>query len=129
MELEIKDLRLGIYLYDSLRKISFEMQLKHFRELDICQKSFLSRYKPIQIFSEQLDRLHFEKKKGSLGEYYVSPHDDTVRVYLNNGRYWIGFVSEGPYNFSTIASFTEVHKLQNFYYELVGEELTIYKES
>lgn len=86
---------------------------------------FPETYSPILISEEKLLSFGFEKCEGQHGVYFKSPHDKQVRIYFYDEKWCIGYVSGHPRGFSTIGSFIHVHKLQNFHFEFVGQELTL----
>ena len=78
---------------------------------------------PVILSDEWFLKFGFEKCTGQYGVYYKSPFDEKVRIYQYGNEWKIGF-KRGE-SFFTICSFIHVHKLQNFHYEFVGEELEI----
>jgi len=72
--------------------------------------------KPISLTEEWLLKFGFQKN----GCYYIS-EETNIEFYLTNGKLYCELYGE------TIFNIENVHQLQNLYFSLSGEELTIIK--
>ena len=119
MKLQPQDLRLGITLYDSLRKKEIKLELKHFKELAISEEVFFERYKAIKLTEEKL--LSFGFIMSDDGKYLM---DEYIASFKADYPLWIG--KEGCCQGETIKDNIKcVHELQNLHYSLKNEELPI----
>lgn len=112
MNLQPNELRLGILVYDSLRQKNITIQLKHFRELSISDKTFFDRYKPIEISEELLLEMGFSWNESL--ERFIIGNYSSIQVCGN-------FVPE--FSNSYFDDIKSIHQLQNLFHSIVGENL------
>lgn len=110
--MDIKALRIGIILHDSVRGEDIVLGLKHFKELDISEETFFTRYHPIKLTPHWvLDKFGFEQT------YWG---DNSV------AGYWLNGVQELDSKMQPLRSEVYyVHELQNVMYFTKGIELTV----
>lgn len=110
------DFLVGIVSGVNSNKIGGTVNVENIEREYLAQDLF-----PIFITEEVLLNFGFEKCEGQFGVYFKSPHDKQVRLYFYDEKWCIGYTVNKKFN--TIGSFRHVHKLQNFHYEFVGQEL------
>lgn len=114
------ELRIGILVYDSLRRKQIEIQLKHFRELSISEKCFFERYNPIPLTEEIL--LKFGFKKGVAG-YEIEGLLKTGRWIEKKRLFDVEICETSFLRYDCLKDIFHVHQLQNFYFSIIGKEL------
>lgn len=124
------ELRIGNLVFDHLGRVQKVAETREDAYICYLSNGTKLKYKlnttnPIPLSEEWLLKLDFEKCEGRHGIYFKSPHDKQVRIYFYDEKWCIGYVSDNAQGFSTIGSFIHVHKLQNFHFEFVGQELQI----
>ena len=102
--------------------IKLESSIVHVTHFDIRQISRGSVYEPIPLTPEILDACGFEKdKNGELclrSLYFIdSAPDGGVPSFIQ--------LAIGPTPVTNMLHINHLHQLQNLYFSLVGEELTI----
>ncbi|MDR3026035.1 hypothetical protein [Chryseobacterium sp.] len=82
---------------------------------------------PIEMTEDWLLKLGFVKCIGRYGEYYKHKENDLLRIWKDLSNKWILGRKRNDTGGLTsfIASVSVVHQLQNLYFALTGEELTI----
>lgn len=116
------ELRYGNFVYDE-----YPDGTKYLTQVDIDQMEYPHNCKPVPLTEEWLVKLGFEE--------FVSPIDDIFGfrlksfIWINEGqiRMMDGF---GEYKETCILPliedmFNSVHRLQNLYFDLTNEELTL----
>lgn len=107
-----QELRLGMYLRDTVRDKIIALEINHFKELAISAMNFFIRYQPIDLTEEWLLKLSFEKVNYTYWSKGLAVHNhDIVSFYMlyEQNRTYIKYV----------------HQLQNLNFDLTREELTI----
>jgi len=121
--MEAKDLRIGNLLYNDNVVVTIDARTI----FDIWDNEGLKKYKPIPITEERLFELGFKKERES--NFYK-------KNINHKGRIWINIKVDGGVGceIGTLAGYSagfvdckHVHKLQNLYFALTGEELTLNK--
>ena len=134
--MEAKELRIGNYVnYNGyvaeIVEIKRTVCMIRFKEndLDCCPKVEYDDLKPIELTEEWLLKIEFKKLLPNLGELTQQ------EIYLGNLRTVLTFYKK-PFTFNVSNGWwmyerkmdnppKYVHKLQNIYFALTGEELTI----
>ena len=130
MKLQPQDLRLGITLYDSLRKKEIKLELKHFKELAISEEAFFFRYVPIVLTDEILLNQGYVQDEGFIRktfrdydvEFWENHEWDTeddypYLVYIQNDSM---FDNDNVVEIDPIFVFNvgALHQLENLYQSL-----------
>lgn len=112
-----QELRLGITLYDSLRKVEVIISKKHLREFLIDEKTFFERYKAISLSEDVLLERGFEKE--GYQDIYVSFTKDEIRLwhYVKKET----FLLDGIKYLNVYIKF--LHQLENLIIDLTQESL------
>ena len=113
MKLEAKDLRIGNLVY--IGKEVNELELVDF--VDMYENNTIKHFDPIPLTEEWLLNLGFEEcrksKQGVLKQYLKSKIKFDIS---NSGNVYLSHKNSPIFH---------AHQLQNLYYALTGEELTI----
>lgn len=128
--MEAKDLRIGVMLYDSLRDKNIEISLKYFKELDISEKNFFERYKPIPLTEEWLLKMNFEIKHiiyndVVYGRYQFYIYKSGSEFYRCTYGYNSAMEDDCWLIEDDAIEIKSVSQLQNLFFALTGEELTL----
>ncbi len=111
--IEAKELRIGNWFVNHLNQLEQVGQIR-WLAIYMVNKSALIDIKPIPLTEEWLIKFGFKLSKD--GKYY-------------NGRdspiFWVYGNQYGMSGLPLSTSFSHVHSLQNLYFALTGEELTI----
>lgn len=122
-----QELRIGIIMFDSVRQKNIRIELKHFKELEIAEKNFFERYKPIELTPQWLERLGFVK-----GQQLIKV--DTQEYIKKVGRLKIDVTHckqslNGAFfyfiNNASMGKIKYVHQLQNLFFALTQTEPTL----
>lgn len=117
--LQAKDLRINNLLYYKHTEEIVEVELIHKKHFDCRTKqgTFIPNgsYEPIPLSEDWLLKLGFEKIAGA----YILNNGDFEMVYNEDH---ISLIVEGQWLTTKI---NNVHNVQNLYYYIKGEELTI----
>ena len=127
MRLEVKELRIGNY-YDNNGKIKQVTPATIWEHERIwCE--------PIPLTEEWLLKLGFEKGNyKELDEKHFVEKSNTIKVIISGVGFWDVYTDYNPYQITFSSGLNiitdnkginHVHQLQNLYYALTGEELTI----
>lgn len=123
-----QELRLGITLYDSLRKVEVTITKKHLREFLIDEKTFFERYKAILISEEILLECGFEKAKNNTtyadGDFVLNKNL-IVRINGINDQCFFYILENNYLNnyYVSIKDFDFIHQLENLIFDLTQESL------
>jgi hypothetical protein len=131
------ELRIGNFImYSDIKKI-FDVNLWFFAELK-TKVSWINDFEPIPLTEEWLEKFGFELKDYESFEAENEIHDyEIVMTYDKEKKYSIDYWKESEYcqlcffdenyeNRKLINGFVQyVHQLQNIYFALTGEELTL----
>ena len=119
--IDAKELRLGNCILDN---IGFVRYVNHRVLSYIVSNSDIHGYKPIPINTEVLEKCSFKKGVIQSGGYYGYSDgnielDNNWQIVLFDGR--IDDVNTKEYS----PGINYLHQLQNLYFALMGEELTV----
>ena len=125
--MKANDLRLGNYVLKSLksgngRKIEVKIDLGDF--IRICDGSELYNFEPILLTEEWLVRFGFEKKENGLFTKIFEYTYNSLK-YIDEYKRWIYYNDDNDAGCNAIADLNYVHQLQNLYFALNDEELTM----
>lgn len=112
------ELRLGITLYDNLRKKEVTISKKHLREFLIDEASFVKRYLPVGITEEKLVKCGFEK----LCDWFFIKN--ILKLEIFNDRNYTQVRLIKSINDSTeLTTIQYLHQLQSLFIDLTKTEL------
>lgn len=129
--MKANELRIGNYIWLESKQKEYQISSGHdIEEIDDAPLNFDAQ--PIPLTREWLLKFGFEKNNQSYQVVYTINVEDeyeqdyTSKLYLGlDGQYFIGI----PYElFRGKSKIQYVHQLQNLYFALTGEELTIKEE-
>jgi len=119
--MKAQDLRIGNYYhwYAESKIYLYEIQAK-----DFCKHN-IKNFEPIPLTEEWLLKFGFEKVRID----YTLTHcyhyqNEYCWIYLIHGGFEFEFIT-GNHRFNLMRNFEHVHQLQNLYFALTGQELTI----
>lgn len=122
--MKVNELRIGNFLgiISCIDDNLHTHQVWHIKENDeLINGIELTNFRPINIKEEWLIKLGFEKQKGIYRSFYQSNDNNYLSICFDNDRYYFMDVNEDP----SFSGFNYVHQLQNLYFALTNEELTI----
>lgn len=127
--MKAKELRIGNYVYNNHLKVNkrisgifdYEIWLSKVNEDEHDQRSFIEDNKPIPLDEEWL--LKFEIKVGKWFQENSFMITKPIEKEYNEWDFWI---RNANYNKKLCITYCKyVHQLQNLYFALTNEELTI----
>jgi len=123
--MEASELMIGNYVYDNLKRIVIidEIRPEHliFHLSNGAKvKHTLESFKPIPLTEEWLFNLGFEKLKSSNEWYVIKNKGFEFSIHITG--YEICF---GSGNVFLKGDFKYIHKIQNLYFALTGEQLKL----
>ena len=117
---------------EEIRWVDCEYVIRHYPVAEhyyFCLEGFLRHAEPIPITPELLERCGF---KNNVDEYYLDEKDitciwrgDGLDIAEKGGRYYLWEECQDPWYSGCRIEVKSLHGLQNLYYALTGEELTI----
>lgn len=118
--IEAKELRIGNWVYQGLRYGDCEASSYEIYNLSLGGTSeYYKEWKPIPLTEDWL--LNFGLKL----DKHINGYD--ILVYFGDKRFWLN-IAECPNESAGFhVELKHVHQLQNLYFALIGEELTIKK--
>lgn len=125
--MDVKELRLGNLIQDRKNRVCIvkSLHLKCIQARTIGSSTFErvddgEPFKPIPLTNEWLDWLGFEYKEMYYqSKYLVALNDCFMIIQRVDGFFYV----DAPNN-----ELKHVHQLQNLYFALTGEELTIFEQ-
>lgn len=111
------ELRIGNLVYDEIEVCKVDAIFNDFVRV-LCDNTVINLFEPktIPITEEWLLKMGFENNHSSVN----------FKTFYNNGfDYRIELYSDGKVFFDELREIQYVHQLQNLYFALTGEELTI----
>lgn len=132
--IQSKDFRKGNFVYntrlDIFKKGYIELEARHIYEMAIKESGqyynkYVDEFEPIPLNEEWLLKLGFECYK-PLNHYRKVIDDVWVQIYVNNG-FWLSFVDLNGCETKEMPrrKVATVHQLQNLFYSLTVQELTL----
>lgn len=125
--MEAKELRIGNYVYC----IDEHANYKEVQKIDWFPLTMLKYYHPIELNEEWLFNLGAKQEKPPFdgifvlnGNIPVAQFIDYKKSTIKNKIYYYTFTSHNGAGSINI-KITSVHQLQNLYYALTGQELTL----
>ncbi len=116
-----KDLRIGNYLHTNLNDTGIvAIDINHLKH--IAEGNFYS-YKPIPLTAAILEAAGFEPTTIEHASI------NRLKIYISEINSWYHITSESGICEIYTKNIKQLHHLQNLYYALTGEELTINLES
>lgn len=120
--IDARELRIGNYVYGY--KTTWTIDKNDFRDVDLDDNSM--PYNPIPLTEEWLLKLGFKDARSNELELYpIKYNTKTIRYNgINTNLYVSDFGDDSHYDLPC-PHIKYVHQLQNIYFALTGEELTI----
>ena len=126
MALSVNELRIGnLVLYESVEIV---LSVSDLIVIDLANKQgYDHKYKPIPLTEEWLLKFGFKRERDL--NWWNVPKESSYKAHhlmkMQNAWTWfIDFDDTGD-NTHLVSGFNYVHQLQNLYFALTGEELTI----
>jgi hypothetical protein len=127
--IQANELRCGNALYWSTNNDLVFVDSEHIRMCSVSNKSFNELYKLIPITEEWLLKLNFSEGFDWEEGNFTNSLDNSILLYFDEykniwvvGKYlYSGFAG----SFTKLAEIKYINQLQNLYFALTGEELTL----
>jgi hypothetical protein len=116
--MKLEELRIGNWVFEELGDEIYEVTIS---TLDFCSYPLDRKFKPIPLNEEWLIKLGFRFLNGHEFAMWIDEYE-CVAIFVE--KHFIG-IRVGLIDVWTTSRNMTVHQLQNFYFSLRGQELTI----
>ena len=115
--MKVNELRIG-NLLKRLDDTIITITSEDIRIIDNWESSVDLLPKPISLTAEWLTKFGFDGRNDFVWKYNIG-------IQIKEGKYYFAFKDLGGVLFHSLVECKYVHQLQNLYFALTGEELTI----
>ena len=132
--MKANELRIGNYVnyyFPPFDIFEENHQIESGGDIQVCI-NYPDAMESIPLTEEWLLKFGFIGKTDSMGDrrYYVDCYQHEIMYIFENGDFYGGYLNDNMVmNSEGVCGIKHVHQLQNLFYALMGEELSLHKQS